>query len=288
MRTLTIIATACLVAPIGHAGVVHPRLVDPKIDSCRDGSSGNSWYQCGADVWYSSGGYTLDEIEPLTPPDPQLGVTLQAWGLHCGNGGVFTPTGKRTPFSSCRFIKNDPTHAPLLSNCTLRSTDSWELTPDSTCTAVTGAWGAHYGAGPGGECVVIAQNGLNNSPTPGLRTPYGYLDATVAANSENRFCVKPLPPSTPCSLDLPPVIEHGVIGDNEETIQTVTGAVRCGSNWSVSVLGSDTIDMGGGVSTKISAAAIGTAEVAVTSKLTSVNATPGAYSASTVIIVYPD
>lgn len=288
MRTLTIIATTCVIAPIVHAGVLHPRLLDPQIDSCQDGHSIASYFQCGLHVWYSSGGYTLTEIEPTAPPDPMFGVTLQAWGIHCDSGGLSTLNGKVLPFSACRFKKNDPVHAPLLVNCTLRSTDSWELTPDSTCTAVTGAWGAHDGAGPGGECVLIAQDGMMNDNSSSLLTPYGYINADLAANSGDRFCVKPLPPNTPCSLDLPPVIEHGVIGDNEENTSSVTGAVQCGAKWHVSVLGPDTIDMGGGVSTKISAAASGTAQVSVTSKLTSVNATPGAYSASTVIIVYPD
>lgn len=253
-----------------------PSLSDPVITSCRNQNT-----TCDRSVFYKhSGTVFLDQPELIKPPN--MSSRIRAYGIHCASGSKLP--GYERPFSSCIWdTASVSTHAPVTRDCNRGSTASWELSPSSTCTTNL-TWGGHDGAGPGGECVLfgIMVGGL-------LHTPMGAMDATTAANSGNRFCVKPLPPATKCDLQLKDtILDHGVLTPNESSSASVTGVIECGQKPVVEFVGGADFTIAPGVNAALNANVDTTLnKITINSRVTTVNASGGNYSASKVITVSP-
>lgn len=286
MRRNAVIYLMCsyiLSVTFSSYAVLHPVLTNPRIKSCRDGSPvylGDG--PCSESVIYDWGPSTMIDVGPQGVPDAQLGTELVAMGMHCQRGNMITGT----PFSGCSFA-SDWGHAPKLSNCRLKNTGSWELSSDSTCDVTTVVSGnRHNGAGPGGECVLFVQRNAN--PYPGVvNSIYGIVDANTIANSGNRFCQKPLPPTVECDISLPDMIDHGVIGPNSSSTVTVDGTISCGSNPGVSFVPGSGIDLAPGVTTRLTSKQSSGGRIQITSDLKTNYGAPGAHSASVVVLVTP-
>jgi hypothetical protein len=262
---------------LGHAdAVLHPVLIDPKIEQCDDWSQG----PCSAMVYYTAAGSQLADVAVVAPPVPNAGTRLMAVGMHCTDGNA--QEGK--PFYGCRFT-NDSGHTPGVTNCYLRSTDSWELTQNSTCALENNRWGPHTGAGPGGECIIFVQTG--GWSTQLANTIHGVLSPDAVANSGNAFCQKSLPPSVTCTVLLPDTIDHGTIEPNQQSSARVEGTINCGTAPVVTIAGGSRMTLALGVTTELSAQTLGGDRLQITSNLVSTNGEAGQHSASTVILVSP-
>ncbi|MES3574238.1 hypothetical protein [Enterobacter cloacae] len=122
-----------------------------------------------------------------------------------------------------------------------------------------------------------------------LHTPMGAMDATTAANSGNRFCVKPLPPATKCDLQLnDTILDHGVLTPNASSTASVTGVIDCGRKPVVEFVGGADYTIAPGVNGALNANVDTTLnKITINSRVTTVNASGGDYSASKVITVSP-
>lgn len=274
--TNSIVLFLFLILACPSYATLHPVLISPRISSCQQPA-------CAASVVYDWGTSTLVDIFEASKPDPSLGTELVAMGMHCNVGSMLTGT----PFSGCLFTRRVG-HNPTLLNCRLRSTDSWELTSDSTCNVRNDGPGndKHSGAGPGGECVVFVQA---KSPTNvgTLLTIHGLLESNNVANSGNRFCQKPIPPAVQCEVTLPAVIDHGVMGPKGASSVSVNGEIRCGAKPVVTFASGNTLTLAPGVTTQLYSKLVGERQIQITSDLKTNNAAPGAHSASTVVVVSP-
>ncbi len=258
-------------------GVQHPVLLDPIITSClENGPLG----PCASRVYYQASGIGWADVVPLSPPDPTLGTRLTAVGVHCDTGNPLT----NTPFDGCHF-SYEPSHTPMLvSSCHLRTTDSWEIAYLSSCTLFSRAWGPHSGASPGGECIMFVQR----SPSPTLVSSiYGLVDAKTVANSGNRFCQKPLPPSAHCDITLPSTLDHGVLGTDSVSSITVTGDIDCGDKPVVTIVGGGRLTLADGVTTNLTTRFDPPNRISLTSDLRAVHGDTGSHSASLVVLVSP-
>ncbi|MES3575762.1 hypothetical protein [Enterobacter cloacae] len=253
-----------------------PSLSDPVITSCSGGGA------CTSYVYYKHNGTVFLE-QPLGMVSPPFSndLNIRAYGIHCEYGSKLP--GFEKPFSSCRWDPQDGLHAPKTSNCMRRGNATWNLTESSTCTTDL-TWGGHNGAGPGGECVLfgILQGSL-------LYTPMGIMDAYSAANSGNRFCVKPLPPATKCDLQLKDtILDHGVLTANDSSTASVTGVIDCGRKPVVEFVGGADYTIAPGVNGALNANVDTTLnKITINSRVTTVNASGGDYSVSKVITVSP-
>lgn len=255
-----------------------PYVNNPRITAC-----GNSVTEgaCAQRVEYASDGVIFYDIVPSVPPAQNLGTRIGAFGMHCATGSSL----EGRPFAGCFWVRPHTRHNPVMvGKCELKNRDSWELTADSTCT--TGAWGRHSGAGPGGECVIFAQDGPASGVTT-LYTPFGVLDADTVANSGNRFCQKALPPGVTCDLIMPESIDHGSMPTRGNGSVTVRGSVDCGTNPVVTIVGGGEVDVGVGVKSRISTRLLSDTTVALTSDLTVTDAAPGEYRGAFVVRVSP-
>jgi len=178
-------------------------------------------------------------------------------------------------------------HTPqLLSKCKLKSTNSWELTPDSTCFTQQ-AWGPHSGAAPGGECVMFVQSNLAAS-TGAQRTPIGLITPNDAANNGNNFCAKALPPSVTCELMAPSVIDLGVVRPGESSQQDDFGEISCGEAPKITKLVDGDKDYNG-VKISVEPTVIDSTKLRINSTVTvSSDAKAGDYSATYVFIASPN
>lgn len=271
------VSVACLYLASGVASaVMFPMISDPRITSCEPEQWGG--YECADRVAYASSGTIMVDLQPLSSPLVNHSTILQPIGVHCTEGDAATGV----PFTQCRFTRDDDVHSPrLIGKCELISTESWELTPDSTCDTDT-TWGKHFGAGVGGECVLFQQR---NAPLGW--TVWGQLSSAQVANAGSTFCQKPLPPSVICEVDLPDVIDHGTIGPNATSDVSISGAVRCGASPTITILGgSDVLQLGEGVRATLVPSVNGSS-VTLSSRLTSHNARSGDYRGSVVLVAAP-
>lgn len=254
-----------------------PSLSDPVITLCDNQNTA-----CNSNVWYRHNGTVfLEQPEIAKPPNTQL--IIKAYGIHCDYGSKLP--GYESAFGSCSW-DGSTTHAPVTNNCMLESSSRWDLTNASSCT--TGlTWGGHGGAGPGGECVLF---GILVGGSGGLlHTPMGAMDATAAANSGNRFCVKPLPPATKCDLQLnDTILNHGVLTPNDSSTASVTGVIDCGRKPVVEFVGGADFMIAPGINGKLNADIdTVTNKIKLNSLVTTVNAKGGDYNVSKVITVSP-
>ncbi|MEG4678886.1 hypothetical protein UXO62_01415 [Enterobacter cloacae] len=259
-----------------HA-ILWPSISDPAITGCSDQN-----YGCANSVFYKHSGTVMLEQPVLINPPNTSSLTIRAYGIHCQTGSKMP--GFEAPFGGCGWdISTRNTHAPVTGNCTLSSAGSWELKASSTC-ATDLTWGGHGGAGPGGECVMF---GIMVGSV--LYTPMGTMDALTAANSGNRFCVKPLPPATKCELQLnDTILDHGVLPPAGSSTANVTGSIECGQKPVVEFVGGADFTIAPGVNAALNANVDTTLnKITINSRVTTVNASGGNYSASKVITVSP-
>lgn len=273
VKILTFILAACL--PTSATASPWPILKDPRIVSCTDYIEG----PCAGKVMYANSGITMVDVIGVGTPDRGKRLDIIPVGLHCHNGNAMTGV---LPFRQCAWASG---HAPaIVTKCQLVSHDSWELTADSTCQ-VTADGGSHTGAGPGGECVMFVQS--PRTSTDPLATPWGPVSAVQAANSGNRFCSKPLPPSVTCELQLPSVIDHGPVRAGETSKREDNGSVNCGGSPKIDVLVNGDRDTGG---VRITALpfVVNPTTVRITSEINvSSSAVPGEHSATYVFVASP-
>lgn len=249
-----------------------PVMTHAAITTCGSGGVG----ECSRQVWYSGTSAIVDIGQPITQPLDYKAI--DTWGIHCDVGNALT--GVR--FTKCLW-DHSSTHAPTMTNCNLAGR-GWELALGSTC-ATSPTWGGHNGAAPGGECVMFGQ--LNYGARL-LRTPMGDMDAETVANAGNRFCIKPLPPSVRCDVNLPPTIDHGMMGLGTFDQKYVEGAVNCGSKPVVAIVGQSRIELTPGVVTNITATMQSASLLRVQSDMTvETSAKPGKYSGSIIVTVSP-
>lgn len=241
----------------------------------------NYYGPCTADVYYRAWGLSYIDVEPVIA---RVSQTMEAslWGMHCGSGS--SVTGK--PFSNCNWVRNGQGHSPkLMGQCRFVSQGSWELTPDSSCSFSESEYGRHQGAGPGGECIIYGESILRSSL---LATPFGLLDAQSVANSGNRFCIKPLPPTVTCNLDVPAEIDHRTVAPGGESVVQVDGAIDCGLRPVVSVVGSETVSPAPGVEVSLRPTVTSTTTVSLKSVVTVLSSAPaGAFRSSFVLVASP-
>lgn len=257
-------------------GAAWPYVDNPRITSCASGDQG----ECSSNVVYASDGVVFIDIMTVGRPDPALGTRIRAVGLHCVYGNRLTGT----TFRGCNWVMPFARHNPIVTGkCELKNTSSWELTPDSTCS--TGGWGAHGGAGPGGECVIFTQ--VKTTGFGSLNTPFGVLDPVTVANSGNRYCQKALPPDVRCDLDIPTTIDHQTMPQQGSDSVTVVGSISCGAKPVVEIVGGDVVVLGAGVKSRLSTNVTSATTMALTSKLTVTNAAPGEYRGAAVVRVSP-
>ncbi|CAI1529928.1 Uncharacterised protein [Serratia fonticola] len=257
--------------------MMHPVVLNPRITACKDTTAQGP---CSRDVAYAIDGTTLSETPATTTPDKTQSKVLTLYGMHCDLGSRLT----NTPFSKC-FFTNALDHTPGVTNCNLISTDTWELTPASTCAPRSTTWGYHHGAGPGGECLVIAQDWLNVAYE--LHTIHGLISADTAANSGSTFCQKFVPPDVPCEILLPGEIDHGIIPTDMVDMKTVTGGVKCGPKPVLSVVGGSKVTIAPGLTTDLSFDISEGGIFRATSSLRAVKAVAGTYSRAVVVQVSP-
>ncbi|ERK07686.1 hypothetical protein L580_2049 [Serratia fonticola AU-P3(3)] len=276
---LSLLLAALFAAPPTFA-TPWPQLSNPRISSCVDNTQLK--LKCASMVFYAHDGTTMIDMNGVGRPDPSLSLELAAYGIHCARGDG--PTKQR--FTGCDWgSSTDRVHSPAtMGPCTLKSYDSWELMDGMTCATST-AWGRHNGAGAGGECVVFAQVGGQDGAAA-LLTNTGMLDATTAANGGSVFCQKMLPPNTICDVDLPQVIDHGVVAPNSSSVVGINGLVDCGSNPSVSIMGGETLQVGPGVVSRLTHTIVGGRYLSIKSNLTAANST-GVHQTSFIVVVSP-
>ncbi|EPJ9399997.1 hypothetical protein QCJ93_001071 [Enterobacter bugandensis] len=254
-----------------------PSLSDPEITSCTIANN----ITCSHAVYYKhSGTVFLEQPELVKPPDVKS-LTIRAYGIHCQRGSNLP--GEVSPFTGCQWDTASKWHAPATYNCMRESLTSWDLNSSWPCTTDL-SFGGHSGAGPGGECVLF---GIMVGAI--LHTPMGAMDATSAANSGNRFCVKPLPPATKCDIQLhDTVLDHGVLTPNASSTASVSGVIECGQKPVVEFVGGADFMVAPGVNASLNAnVETASNKIRVNSRLTTANASGGDYSASKVITVSP-
>ncbi len=265
--------------PAASMSSVLPIIHNPRILSCKSLNG----VACSDSVQYGSDGTVLIEQTTVGAPHPVMDTKLETYGIHCYYGSNLPPT---KPFERCAWGPGSTAdHSPrVISECRLQDRSSWDLTPTSSCATAT-TWGHHTGAGPGGECVMFAQAGQRTGPT--LVTPIGVVDATTAANSGNAFCQKPLPPNTPCDVQLPPVIDHGVMPPSGQSSVHVDGTIACGDNPVISIVGGNSVTVAPGIKTVL-APRVTRDTIRVRSDLTTSGAAPGVQQVSVVLVVSPN
>lgn len=275
-----LIALALLVyIPIGHS-VLWPVLMDSRIDSCDD----TPWTWCSQNVRYSSAGTTMVNVNPIaTPNAPDTRQSVSAVGVRCLSGSALLGI----PYSNCHwnyFYEKPNTYT----KCQLKDMNSWELTSDSTC--MTGpTWGPSSGASAGYQCVLFTNNymvGDDRSPEF-VNTPWGRISAVQAANGRNNYCSKPALPNTSCDINLPTIIDHGIMHPGESSRRTDDGRINCGQAPHIGVLVNGDTNSGG---VRISATPLvmSSSTVRVISEVTlSKSATAGVHRATYVFVVSP-
>jgi hypothetical protein len=273
MRPINVLLSMVLTtaAPFSHS-ITFPLMVSAEITQCKRGGQG----ECSDTVRYSGTSELLDIGAPVVPAPSDL-VRIDSFGVHCNIGDA----SRNIPFSRCNWDVIAGSHSPRISNCLVEK-GTWILSAGSTC-ATTPTWGVHNGAAPGGECVLFGT--YNGSD---VVTPFGTFSAVQVANSGNRFCIKPLPPGVTCVMELPSLINHGTILLGSMDSKIINGKVNCGSRPVVTIVGSPSVILSPGVSTKLSATMSSATDLSIQSDMTvGRTAKAGEYSASVIVSVSP-
>ncbi|WP_049778737.1 hypothetical protein [Erwinia tasmaniensis] len=121
-----------------------------------------------------------------------------------------------------------------------------------------------------------------------LHTPFAIVNATQAANSGNRFCIKPLPPGVTCTVTLPPKIDHGEMMAPSRDKKTLYGSLSCGNSPVLEIVGASDVELAPGVRTQLKATLLSNNQIQFESDLSvEKSAKPGEYSKAIVVSVSP-
>ncbi len=270
------LAIVLLVASVSYhpaRAIMFPVLTEARITTCKPSPVNGP---CSDQVFYAGKVSMLEIGVPTTKPLPD--VKFKSLGIHCaGPAG-----GSLGPFRDCSWETSG--HSPHMSKCELRSTagDDWTLKNPASCTFLS-SWGVHQGAGPGGECVVFGQQIDRGNAL----TPFGIINAITAANAGSSFCIKPLPPTVHCEVNLSPTLSHGNVLPNSTSSVTIRGTIDCGSTPKVTIVGGGDLELAPGIKTHLDAAAVTEKEIVVSSEMTTYGAMPGQYEGNAIIVVDP-
>ncbi len=252
-----------------------PVVLNSVITSCDDGPV----YPCSKNVYFA--GYTTWMSVPASAVPPYNGMEVYPWVIACQQGD------RESGFSGCVWTRS---HGPgRISLCRLHSPGSWQLEWGSHCT-ITTSWGPSGGSGSGGSCVVFGMTYYDSQfDQTYITTPMGTLGANQVANGGNRYCIKPLPPSVKCELNLGSgTVDHGIVMPSSTTVRSITGSVDCGENPSITFFGmGDNLDLGAGVKARLAAVMVNSKTINISSTLTTSGAEPRSYQASTILVVSP-
>lgn len=248
--------------------VLWPVVTESEITTCKD----QAGKPCSTNVYYRGVVSILDLGVATHPPANTRGAAMH--GIHCD----WTINGVH---SGCTWGDNNR-HRPKMSGCELSRNGAWLFENVPKCQFLP-TWGPHSGAGPGAECSMVGVPVGNSS----LSTPFGVFDATTVANAGSTYCVKSLPPNTPCKIDVLPELRHGTLPPDTVDTRTVVTRMDCGASPTVSLMGASELRLGQGLAAKLFVSAEGTNTVKVTSTLTAVGAPPGSYHGDAVIVVAP-
>lgn len=239
---------------------------------------------CNTELTYSWSGVTMVDA-PDNTPSSYRSTEVRIYGIHCSRGSV---AGE---FGYCVFTSpaSEYGHAPALTGpCSTTTPDGWELTPGSTCELQTGPVPSrHTGAYIGAECAVYAKGptGVVSS----VSTPWGSLSAEQVANSYSAYCSKPPLPNQECRISLPAdgVIDHGIMPPNGSGTRIIRADVTCGDDALVSVMGGGVVELGPGVTSRVSAGPVMAGSSDIMSVLTLTDAEPGPHSGILIVTVSP-
>jgi hypothetical protein len=213
---------------------------------------------------------------------PNTNVVLWSYNLRCrerSNNGRL---------SDCQWTHGTypGIWATTTYDCKLMGVNTWDVRRPDLCHVANPnwTWYAREFPIPDNVCSIIAPSGPSWTKT--IKTIFGVLDADYVANSGHPGCAGSEPPPTPCSVELPSVVDHGVVSPTSSDTRTVVGRATCGSTPRVSLL-PDTVSLAPGVTSRLTAFLAPDSQLYVTSVLTAVAATPGAHSASLVVVVEP-
>lgn len=274
----TAIISLCITASHAHSALWP--WADGMRAACKNGAS-----NCFNPVSYSWSGVLMvdapDNRPPLTPS-----TDVKLYGVHCGAGS------RPGEFRNCNFSypASDWGHAPALTGtCSTVTETGWELTAQSTCSIQTGWFDPlHSGAYLGAECAVFAK-GPTGVTSGAVSTPWGAVTAEQVANSYSVYCSKAPPPLQECRINMPNdgVIDHGSMPPSGTDTRQISADVACGDDAIISVMGGGVVDLGGGVTSLVSASSVVGGSANIVSVLTLTNAEPGPRSGVLVVTVSP-
>ncbi|CAM3830058.1 hypothetical protein SESI111939_02925 [Serratia silvae] len=263
----------------------------PTVEGLRITKCQTSWNEqvthCSQNVWYQASGRTI-MVEAPDRSDPGVNDTrVQLFGIYCGNGG-----GREgRPFTYCYWSTDylDAPNVPFSVKCETTSSSSWVLTSASTCSYSSNVYGPHYGAGPGGECLMFGKASSPGSRHTTISTPWGDLSALTVANSGNTYCMKPVAPDIECEISIPGdgVLHHTNIKPSQSDVLTLSGELNCGGKPKVTIVGGGNLILGKGVTVDLSVSEIQATRFTLTSSLRTNNAEPGEYRTAVVLVASP-
>lgn len=273
----------CLFLCASADAVKWPTVEGLRITRCQSGNWQGTVGHCSQEVYYQASGTTVMVDAPNRSDSGLDKKEVELFGIHCYN----SLNGR---FYSCNWNR-DYVHTPLSmigSKCETTSGGSWVLTSASTCRYNSREFGPHYGAGPGGECMMFGKS-YSAEPTT-ISTPWGDLSAETVANSGSAYCIKPVVPSVKCEISVPGdgVLHHTKITPSQSDVLTLSGELNCGGKPKVTIVGGGNLILGKGVTVDLSVSEIQATRFTLTSSLRTNNAEPGEYRTAVVLVASPD
>lgn len=233
---------------------------------------------------YSWSGVTMVDA-PDNHPSSYQSTKVRIFGVHCQTGAA------AGDFDGCWFTSPSSIygHAPALTGlCETTTAAGWELSTGSTCDLQTGpVQSLHAGAFIGAECAVYGKG--PEGVVYSVSTPWGSVTPDQVANLYSTYCTKPPLPNQECRISLPDdgVIDHGIMPPNGSDTRTIRADITCGDNALVSVMGGGGVDLGPGVTSRVSAGPVMAGSSDIMSVLTLTDAEPGPHSGVLIVTVSP-
>jgi len=279
LKHLLFLLSSLVSAPL--AAGMWPAVDILSIASCKNGIYG----KCAHTVYYRAGSSHTVYAPERTDDGLFQKDEVIPYGIHC-------PPNSGTSFAGCEW-QNPGSHSPMpTSKCQTMSktgAEAWTLTNDSTCQVESAQFGFHTGAMPGAECIVFGK-GPSKDSTSIISTPWGDLSADMVANAGSMYCVKPIPPSETCFIELPEgdVLDHGPLSSSDASEVKLRLNINCGKNPELAfVLGGDNLILGPGIITKLTKVKVSATQFQIISNLRTTDAQPGDYQASSIVVVTP-
>ncbi len=280
IRAVIRITIICLCVTVSPAHSALWPWADGMRAMCKNGAS-----NCSSGIdYYWAGVIMVDAPDNRPPLTPSTDVRL--YGIHCSQGS------RSGEFRDCNFSYPASTygHAPALTGpCSTVTGTGWELTAQSTCSIKTGWFNSgHSGSSLGAECAIFAK-GPTGVITGAVSTPWGAVTPEQVANSYSTYCSKAPMPLQECRIFMPDdgVIDHGTMPPSGTDTRQIIADVACGDDVIISVMGGGVVDLGGGVTSQVSASSVVGGLAKIVSVLTLTNAEPGPRSGVLVVTVSP-